>query len=139
VKNSRRVQQEKVLRGATMEINIITSDEENRAMGKRLDAFIETHPDLENLSKKDAEEFELLCMVIKNYEDKRYPEPEVDPIDFIKFMMEQKDLKVKDIAGCFGTASRAYEVLNRKRNLTLAMIKKLRVALGCPADALIEA
>ena len=54
-------------------------------------------------------------------------------------MMEQKNLKVKDIASCFGTAARAYEVLNRKRNLTLAMIKKLRVVLGCTADSLIEA
>ena len=52
-------------------------------------------------------------------------------------MMEQKGLKMKDIAPCFGTLSRAYEVLSGKRNLTLAMIKKLRVVLGCPADALI--
>ncbi len=120
-----------------MEISLITNDEEYNAACNRLDEFISKHADLENLNKKDSEEFELLCMVIRNYEEKRYPVPEVDPIDFIKFMMEQKGLKVRDLAGCFGTTSRAYEVLNRKRNLTLAMIKKLRVALGCPADALI--
>lgn len=122
-----------------MEIKIITNDEENRAMGQRLADFIAEHPDLENLSREDIEIFELLCMVIKNYEDKRYQNPNVDPIDFIKFMMEQKQLKVKDLVPCFGTSNRAYEVLNRKRNLTLAMIKKLRVALGCSADALIGA
>ena len=120
-----------------MEIKIITNDEENRAMGQRLADFIAEHPDLENLSREDSEIFELLCMVIKNYEDKRYQNPNVDPVDFIKFMMEQKQLKVKDLVPCFGTSNRAYEVLNRKRNLTLAMIKKLRVALGCSADALI--
>ncbi len=123
-----------------MEISIITNEDELRAMTERLNAFLTAHAtELDNLSPKDSEELELLSLVIKAYEEKRFPMPEIDPIDFIKFLMEQKGLKVKDIASCFGTASRAYEVLNRKRKLTLAMIKKLRVTLGCPADVLIEA
>ncbi len=122
-----------------MEINIITNDDELRAMTARLNAFLAAHADeLDRLNKQDAEELELLSLVIKAYEDKRFPLPEIDPVNFIKFMMEQKKLKVKDIACCFGTASRAYEVLNRKRKLTLAMIKKLRDVLECPADVLIE-
>lgn len=109
-------------------------------MSERINAFLAAHADeLDNLKPEDAEELELMSLVLGAYEDKRLPFPEPDPIDFIKFMMEQKELKVRDIAPCFGTASRAYEVLNGKRKLTLAMIKKLRVALGCPADALIEA
>lgn len=121
-----------------MEISMIKNDQELKAMTKRLNAFLDAHAeDLEHLSPQDEEEMELMCLVIKAYEDKRYPLPEVNPIDFIKFMMEQKGLKMKDIAPCFGTLSRAYEVLSGKRNLTLAMIKKLRVVLGCPADALI--
>ena len=121
-----------------MEISMIKNDQELQVMTKRLNAFLDAHAeDLEHLSPQDEEEMELMCLVIKAYEDKRYPLPEVNPIDFIKFMMEQKGLKMKDIAPCFGTLSRAYEVLSGKRNLTLAMIKKLRVVLGCPADALI--
>ncbi|WP_294436269.1 hypothetical protein [uncultured Victivallis sp.] len=123
-----------------MEINTIKNDDELRAMVARVNAFLEAHADeLDNLNPEDAEELELMSLVIGAYEDKRFPEPKVDPVDFIKFMMEQKGLKVKDLVQCFGTTSRAYEVLNGKRKLTLAMIKKLRVVLGCPADALIEA
>ncbi len=123
-----------------MEINTIKNDDELRAMVARVNTFLEAHADeLDNLKPEDAEELELMSLVIGAYEDKRFPEPKVDPVDFIKFMMEQKGLKVKDLVQCFGTASRAYEVLNGKRKLTLAMIKKLRVVLGCPADALIEA
>lgn len=123
-----------------MEINTIKNDDELRAMVARVNTFLEAHADeLDNLKPEDAEALELMSLVIGAYEDKRFPEPKVDPVDFIKFMMEQKGLKVKDLVQCFGTASRAYEVLNGKRKLTLAMIKKLRVVLGCPADALIEA
>ena len=112
-----------------MEIRTIKNDDEMRQMGARIDAFLDAHADeLDNLKPEDAEELELMSMVSNP-----------DPVDFIKFMMEQKQIKVKDLVPCFGTASRAYEVLNRKRNLTLAMIKKLRTVLGCPADALIEA
>jgi toxin-antitoxin system, antitoxin component, xre family len=123
-----------------MEINIITNDEELQVMSDRLNAFLDRHrDDIDHLSKQDAEELELMSLVIGAYEKRRFPLPEVEPIDFIKFMMEQKELKVKDLVPCFGTTSRAYEVLSGKRKLTLAMIKKLRVTLGCPADALIEA
>lgn len=123
-----------------MEIRMIKNDEEMRAMSERINAFLAVHADeLNDLKPEDAEELELMSLVLGAYEDKRFHFPDPDPIDFIKFMMEQKELKVKDLVSCFGTSSRAYEVLNGKRKLTLAMIKKLRVALGCPADALIEA
>jgi putative transcription regulator with HTH domain len=123
-----------------MEIRTIKNDDEMRQMGARIDAFLDAHADeLDNLKPEDAEELELMSMVMSAYEDKRFHFSNPDPVDFIKFMMEQKQIKVKDLVPCFGTASRAYEVLNRKRNLTLAMIKKLRTVLGCPADALIEA
>ncbi len=123
-----------------MEIRTIKNDDEMRQMGARIDAFLDAHAgELENLSPEDAEELELMSMVLAAYEAKRYTVPHPDPIDFIRFMMEQKGLKVRDLAECFGTTSRAYEVLNRKRSLTLGMIRRLRVALGCPADALIGA
>lgn len=123
-----------------MEISIIKNDEEYRAMCRRLDEFLDSHADeLNNLNDKDEEELKLISLVIGEWEDAHYRIPDPDPIDFIRFMMEQKGLKVRDLAPCFGTTSRAYEVLNRKRSLTLGMIRRLRVALGCSADALIEA
>ena len=116
-------------------IYIITNDEEHAVALKAFDEMAESlgnNPDPRKVAEVDT-----LGTLISRYEDKRWPVPNPDPVDFIKFMMEQKGLKVKDLAPCFGTVSRAYEVLNRKRNLTLAMIKKLRSFLGCPADALI--
>ena len=123
-----------------MNISVINTEKEYLAVCKKLDDFLASHAaQLDHLSTEADKEFRLLSLVIGEYENKHYPIPPADPIEFIKFMMEQKGLKVKDIAPCFGTASRAYEVLNRKRNLTLAMIRKLRVMLGCTADSLIEA
>ena len=123
-----------------MNITVINTEKEYQAACAKLDAFLASHADeLDHLPSEADKEFRLLSLVIGEYEDRHYPIPPADPIEFIKFMMEQKGLKVKDIAPCFGTPSRAYEVLNRKRNLTLAMIRKLRVMLGCPADSLIEA
>ena len=123
-----------------MEISIIRTEEEYKTMCARLDKFLDDHAEkLNDLNDADAEELKLLSLVIGDWENAHYHIPNPDPIDFIRFMMEQKGLKVRDIAHCFGTSSRAYEVLNRKRSLTLAMIRNLRTALGCSADALIEA
>ncbi len=123
-----------------MEISTIKNENEYKAMCDRLDAFLDAHAEeLNSLSEQDAEELKLISLVIGDWEDSHYHFPDPDPIDFIKFMMEQKGLKVKDIASCFGSTHRAYEVLNRKRNLTLSMIKKLRIILGCSADALVGA
>ena len=123
-----------------MEINIIRTEEEYREMSRRLDAFLDAHAeDLNALTGEAEEELKLMSLVIGDWENAHYHIPDPDPIDFIRFMMEQKAMKVRDIAPCFGTSSRAYEVLNRKRPLTLNMIRKLRTVLGCSADALIEA
>lgn len=123
-----------------MNITVINTEKGYQAACRKLDAFLEKHAaELDHLSTEADKEFRLLSLVIGEYENKHYPIPPADPIEFIRFMMEQKGLKVKDIAPCFGTTSRAYEVLNRKRNLTLAMIRKLRIMLGCTADSLIEA
>ena len=67
-----------------MEINTIKNDDELRAMVARVNAFLEAHADeLDNLNPEDAEELELMSLVIGAYEDKRFPEPKVDPVDFI--------------------------------------------------------
>lgn len=123
-----------------MDIKIIKNDEEMYEMSNRINKFLADHAnELDNLAPELQDELDLMSLVLREYENKRYHFAPPDPIDFIKFMMEQKGLKVKDIADCFGSANRAYEVLNGKRNLSLSMIKKLRHVLGCSTDALIGA
>ena len=126
--------------GVIMDVKIIKNDEEMYAMINKINKFLADHADeLDNLAPELQDELDLMSLVLREYESKRYHFSSPDPIDFIKFMMEQKRLKVKDIADCFGSANRAHEVLNRKRNLSLNMIKKLHHVFGCSADVLIGA
>lgn len=84
------------------------------------------------------ETIELLSLLIQDYERKVSPTPDVDPIDAIRFRMEQMDLVAKDLIPYIGSQSKVSEVLNRKRPLTLAMIRSLHKALGIPADILLS-
>lgn len=119
-----------------MDIKIIKNEVEYEAAMARLLAMIEANPES---SGEAGDEIELLAMVIENYEKIHWPVPKADPVEVIKFTMEQRGLKVKDIAPCFGSSSRAYEVLNGRRNLTLPMIRKLTLMFHIPAEALLGA
>ena len=120
-----------------MSIFAITNETEHAAALAEYDRLAEALGDAP--TEHAVAEVRALGLVISDYESRRWPIPEPDPIEFIKFMMEQKGLKVSDVASCFGSSYRAYEVLNRRRNLTLVMVRKLRDVLGCSADALLEA
>ena len=87
---------------------------------------------------KAGDELELLSMLIDNYERKKYPIDFPDPIEAIRFRMEQLGYKQKDLAEAIGLTSRVSEILNKKRRLTLEMIRKLNVVLGIPTDVLIR-
>lgn len=77
-------------------------------------------------------------MLISNYDDKNYPLPTFQsPQNAIKGTMELRGLKPNDMVKYFGTTSRFYEVMNGKRNLSLAMIRKLRSDFGISADVLV--
>lgn len=84
-----------------------------------------------------AEEMDLLILLINKYEDSLYKIDLPDPIDAIKFRMEQQGLKYSDMTEYFGNKSKVSEVLGRKRSLSLPMIRKLNKGLGIPADVLI--
>ncbi len=86
----------------------------------------------------EFEEFELLSLLIKHYEDKKYPKVKTDPVRAIKFVMEQNNLSQKDMIKYLGSSSKVSEVLNYKRKLTLSMIRKLSDELKIPAQLLIE-
>ena len=80
----------------------------------------------------EGEEMELLSLLIEKYEQEHYPMEAPDPIEAIKFRMEQMNLKQSDIAPLFGGKTRVSEVLNRKRPLTLKMITLLNRYLWNP-------
>ena len=85
-----------------------------------------------------GDELDVLMLIIEKYEDEHYAIPSSNPIEAIKFLMEQKGLVRKDIEPYIGTSGRVSEVLNGKRNLSLSMIKKLHEGLNIPYDCLIN-
>ena len=82
--------------------------------------------------------FEAMLTLIEAYEAKHYPNSPPDPIEAILFRMEQQGLKPKDLELMIGQRNRVYEVLNRKRKLTMAMVWRLHTGLGIPAESLIR-
>jgi len=82
--------------------------------------------------------FEAMLTLIEAYEARHYPIDPPDPVDAIKFRMEQQGLKPKDLEPMIGQRNRVYEVLNGKRKLTMAMVWKLHIGLGIPAESLIR-
>jgi HTH-type transcriptional regulator / antitoxin HigA len=91
-------------------------------------------------SKKDTsegDELDLLATLVEAYEMNHYPIAPPDPIDAIKFRMEQMEMTKTDLAKYLGSQSRVTEVLNGKRKLTLKMVKSLYKGLKIPADILL--
>ena len=86
----------------------------------------------------EGEKLDVLTTLVEDYESKHYRLDFPDPVEAIKFEMEQKGLSVKNLEPMIGKSNRVYEVLNRKRGLTLSMIWKLNQELGIPAESLIK-
>lgn len=86
----------------------------------------------------DGERLDVLVTLVEAYERRNFPLELPDPIEAIKFAMEQRGLGVKDLVPIIGAANRVYEVLNHKRPLTLRMIWRLHTQLGIPAESLIK-
>ena len=86
----------------------------------------------------DGDRLDILATLIDAYEAAHYPMDPPDPVEAIKFRMEQSGLGPKDLVPMIGQLNRVYEVLSRKRPLTLAMIRRLHQDLGIPAESLIN-
>ncbi|MCF2490807.1 type II toxin-antitoxin system HigA family antitoxin [Dyadobacter sp. CY347] len=85
----------------------------------------------------EGDQLELLLMVIEKYEDEHHQMPQLDPVEAIKYKMEEDGLSQKDLVKYFGTKSRVSEVLGGKKPLTLKMIKSLYHDFGIPAKTLL--
>ncbi|WP_236712473.1 helix-turn-helix domain-containing protein [Serratia symbiotica] len=87
---------------------------------------------------EEVEEFEILALLIEHYEAQKFLMEKPDPIEAIKFRMEQQGLSQSDMKQFIGSRSLVSEVLNRKRPLSLKMIRRIHDGLGIPADILIQ-
>lgn len=86
----------------------------------------------------EGDRLDVLVTLVEAYERNHFPVDLPDPVEAIKFVMEQRGLEIKDLEPMIGRRNRVYEVLARKRGLTLTMVRKLHRDLGIPADSLIS-
>lgn len=115
-----------------MKIKPIRSDDDLRTALRRLDAVFQA-----KAGTPQADEMEVLVTLIEAYENKHYPIGPPDPVEAIKFRMEQQGLTLRDLEAYIGTSGRVSEVLNRKRPLSLRMIRKLHDGLRIPYESLL--
>ncbi|UXH77516.1 helix-turn-helix domain-containing protein [Roseateles amylovorans] len=118
-----------------MEIRPIRNHEDYQAALAAVAPFFEREPEVGSV---EGDTFEVLLTLIDAYESKLYPITTPDPIEAIKFRMEQSGLTVHDLVPMIGAKNRVYEVLAGTRPLTLAMIRALHSGLGLAADVLIQ-
>ncbi len=116
-----------------MEIKAIKTDADYKNSLKRVDDLWEASP-----NTKEGDELEVLVTLIEAYETKHHPIYPPDPVEAIKFYMDQMGLRKVDIAKYLGGKNRVTEVLQRKRKLSLKMIKALHNDLGIPAESLLS-
>lgn len=116
-----------------MKAKIIRTEYDYEAALKRVEALMDAAP-----GSAEFEELELLTLLIEKYEDEQYPIDFPDPVEAIKFRMEQVGLDRKDMIQYLGSQSKVSEVLNHKRPLSLAMIRALSQGLGIPAEVLVQ-
>ena len=112
---------------------IRTKTDYKRAL-REVSAYFDDEPEP---GSAEGDRFEILLTLVEAYEAKHFPIAAPDPIEAIRFRMEQGGLTVKDLVPSNGQPNRVYEVLNRKRGLTLEMIRNLHRNLGIPAESLI--
>ncbi|MFT3777220.1 MAG: transcriptional regulator [Ottowia sp.] len=120
----------------TFQLKPIRTEADCQAALKVAEAFFDA-PAEPDADSEEGAAFDALVTLIEAYERKHYPIAPPDPIEAIKFCMEQRSLTIKDLAPMIGQPNRVYEVLARKRPLSLAMIRKLHRGLGIPTDVLI--
>ena len=116
-----------------MNIRPIRSDDDYQSAMDKIESLM----DVEDPTPDQQDEIELLALVIEDHERKSAPIDPPDPIEAIKFRMDQAGLTAADVAHCFGGRTRVYEVLNGRRGLTTGMMRALNEHLEIPADILL--
>ena len=115
-----------------MNIKVIKTEADYKEALDRIEEIFDAPADTQ-----EGDEAEILSILIEKYEDEHYPVGPPDPIEAIKFRMEQLDMNKSDLAKIIGYKSRVSELFSRKRKLTLNMIRKLHETLNIPYESLI--
>ena len=116
-----------------MEIKPIKTEKDYEQALERLEIIFDAKP-----GSPEGDELEVLGILIDQFENEKFPIGLPDPIEAIKFRMEQMGYNQTDLANIVGLKSRASEILNRKRKLSLEMIRQLHERLHIPTDVLIQ-
>ena len=115
-----------------MKIKPIRTEADYYEALRRLEQIFDAAP-----GSEEGDEAEILSLLIENYENLHYPIEAPDPIEAIKIRMEELDLKQKDLVGVLGGKSRVSEILNKKKKLTVEMIRELERSLNLSPAVLI--
>jgi HTH-type transcriptional regulator/antitoxin HigA len=116
-----------------MDIRPIKTEADYELALAEIEGLFEADPDT-----PEGDRLEVLVTLVEAYEDQHYGIPLPDPIEAIQYYMESRELKRRDLEPYIGTRARVSEILNRKRPLTLNMIRKLHAGLGISGDVLIQ-
>lgn len=116
-----------------MKIAPIRNEEDYQNALDRLEVIFDSKK-----GSEEGDELEILSILIDRYENENFPIGMPDPIEAIKFRMEQMGMKQKDLVEVIGFKSRVSEVLSKKRKLTLEMIRKLNTSLHIPTEVLVQ-
>jgi len=114
-----------------MKLKVLKTEEEYETALAEIEKLMDS-------SKPDRDRLELLVLLVHTYEELLYPIDLPDPIEAIKFRMEQAGLKQKDLIPFIGSRSKVSEILSHQRPLSITMIRKLHEGLGIPADVLLK-
>ncbi len=116
-----------------MRAKILKTEAEYEAVLRRIDQLMDATP-----GTPEEEELELLALLVEKYEKEHYPVELPDPVEAIKFRMDQEGLSPKDLIPFLGSQSKVSEVLNYRRPLSLTMIRALKDGLEIPAEVLLQ-
>jgi len=114
---------------------VLHTDTDHREALTELDRLMDIDPEP---GTPEADELQLLALVIEDYEKERFPIGLPDPIEAIRFCMDQQGLSQQDLVPYFGSKRRVSDALSGKRALTLSMVRALHDGLGIPADVLLQ-
>jgi HTH-type transcriptional regulator/antitoxin HigA len=116
-----------------MDIRPIKTETDYQAALEEIECLFDAAPDT-----PEGDRLEVLTTLVEAYEDKHYPIPLPDPIEAIKYYMESRGLSHRDLEPYIGNRGRVSEILNRRRPLSIDMIRQLHVGLGISAEVLIQ-
>ena len=105
-----------------------TEDDYERASLRLMEIF---HA---NPNTQENDELELLLILVKDFDEKQYPLPELDPLEIIKYKMKEMGMKAKDLEPIIGSKGHVSAILSGKREITLKMAQKLKDLLSLPAE-----